>query len=1564
MALSGSVEFTIKAKNLTSKPTLEIVSDLQKLDDAQLGIIDSAGRVTRSTAELVAEQEALLQVSGELEKRLGKIDAYEKNEGKIKELSIALADAKNKYSEFSTVLFNAQESGSQTAISTATSNLKAANTAITQTQSQLDRLVRSQEKLRTQSLARGGVDLTQGGTARATTEAARDTVERQKQFNIQLQLYAAEQAQEVAANRQAEAEKQAVAKQTAAEQVRLDEIALANRRAYESELGRLFDQQDAEKAEARKNEEKEKAALKEKIALQKQATEQLERFREAGARANVALDIAQHTRVAPTAPAASTSAATAVTGAIDPLKAQLSTLAGVESALTDVEAKIKEVGTTSGSAATKVETLTAQEKRLDQVSKTLGSQAGFIDKLNTQNTAVATARDRLTEAEAEVRKWAKAVESAAQPNEAMLAFLQQAQGRLQGATTSFNTQNATLQRLRTEAQAAGINVDKLSQEETRLVSTAQRAAAAQRQVGEALDQSGKKGTGLLDFFKKYNAGGRTTLSFTQRLRGEILSLAASYIGLQAAVRGVGAVLNAVNVSQAVKAQISQTSDSPEQAKEQFDFLLSEARRTSQSFEAVADGYRIMVRQAREFGLSQAAVNRMFSDSLTVSRSYGQTQEQLRGTMLALGQIFDKGTIQAQEFKQQLSNAGLAGLFPVLQKVMKDQGINSILELRKAMELGTISAANMGLVFDAMARSGQVAFNENMKTWAAQVGRFQTELFVLENSFADSGFLDGVSKSLTRVSELLAQPETQENIKQLGVLLGQLIEAAAALATNVDVLKGAWTALEVFIGGKLVFSMLRLVGRLEALSLATTGLAATTPGLTTVLGVSSKVGLWGTVVGVGIALGVMLDKIPGVEAELDRLSNANFWDTFERRAKQFGGLVPVLTLLEKAAAIPGQALGEGLAQVVTAKSLFGDVEKREAATRAALEATTAELRKVNQERKSIMDKGADATAADLARLKELTAQAQRLVDKSNLIKPPKITFVAGGEGPKPSSPSSPADAKDQQAAEFKRLSAQTGLDTSTKATEKLEEENNQARLREQGKFLELYTAQYKEQIEAADRAVRNARLAIQVTDNKATQDTLAKALANQVALKKAIAEKAAADSNKISKKSGEKQESEQAQFAKKEISLHEQTNALKLDSDKKLAELTARVEDNSWEARKAVVDAQIAEINQKYQVAIDRNTRAIAQGQKVGSNTAQLEADNAALRSLQAQLDSRKKLAEAIALQKFNLDTAQRAEDEINEKLKLRSALLSAVDEQRKAGLITLDEAQARTRKINETTLGGTGGVDSMIDGLIASLDNLIAKQQQAGPAAAAYTQKLELLRAEMIALKAATDASAASVDPLTAKIGQLGATAISSSLSTLVTEAAKAGAGIEGIGKAWAHTRDAMRNALADMLQQLAIYMIQMQIAKALSNWGQSLGGGWGKAISAIGGALGSKAHTGAVVGAGGVGGATPAVINPLWFIGAPRFHTGGLPGLAPDEFPIIAQKGEEILSKNNPRNVLNGGNGGNTSQVGVPGGDVNVHMHADAGSFFSAGLNTKRGQKDFFLFFEANRSRISKLIK
>ena len=57
-------------------------------------------------------------------------------------------------------------------------------------------------------------------------------------------------------------------------------------------------------------------------------------------------------------------------------------------------------------------------------------------------------------------------------------------------------------------------------------------------------------------------------------------------------------------------------------------------------------------------------------------------------------------------------------------------------------------------------------------------------------------------------------------------------------------------------------------------------------------------------------------------------------------------------------------------------------------------------------------------------------------------------------------------------------------------------------------------------------------------------------------------------------------------------------------------------------------------------------------------------------------------------------------------------------------------------------------------------------------------------------------------------------------------------------------------------------------------------------------------------------------------FLGARRFHSGGLAGLRFNEVPIIAQKGEMILTRADQRALLgllrNGGGSGGGNQVNV----------------------------------------------
>ncbi|MBF0602933.1 MAG: phage tail tape measure protein [Nitrospirae bacterium] len=105
---------------------------------------------------------------------------------------------------------------------------------------------------------------------------------------------------------------------------------------------------------------------------------------------------------------------------------------------------------------------------------------------------------------------------------------------------------------------------------------------------------------------------------------------------------------------------------------------------------------------------------------------------------------------------------------------------------------------------------------------------------------------------------------------------------------------------------------------------------------------------------------------------------------------------------------------------------------------------------------------------------------------------------------------------------------------------------------------------------------------------------------------------------------------------------------------------------------------------------------------------------------------------------------------------------------------------------------------------------------------------------------------------------------------------------------------------LADLARIAVRESITGPLAKAL---GMSMGGsssgaagsgfGFGDVFEGIGSLFSSIFHDGGIVGDGAI---SRRSVPSQIFVGAPRFHSGGIIG--PDEVPIIAQRGERVLSR------------------------------------------------------------------
>lgn len=117
---------------------------------------------------------------------------------------------------------------------------------------------------------------------------------------------------------------------------------------------------------------------------------------------------------------------------------------------------------------------------------------------------------------------------------------------------------------------------------------------------------------------------------------------------------------------------------------------------------------------------------------------------------------------------------------------------------------------------------------------------------------------------------------------------------------------------------------------------------------------------------------------------------------------------------------------------------------------------------------------------------------------------------------------------------------------------------------------------------------------------------------------------------------------------------------------------------------------------------------------------------------------------------------------------------------------------------------------------------------------------------------------------------------------------------------------DAVKAAALAFIQSLAKMAAEALAKKAIL----SLTGG-GSGDGGFASFLASFFHTGGVVGQGG----QRRAVNPLVFAGAPRYHSGGMVGLKPDERPAILQTGERVLNRKETADY-NGGGGGNGYRI------------------------------------------------
>ena len=1148
-----------------------------------------------------------------------------------------------------------------------------------------------------------------------------------------------------------------------------------------------------------------------------------------------------------------TGVADALKDIADPATAAVRSLEGVEKALVAIEGKVKAI---NGPVKDYKQTLA----EVEGVQKSLQATAGKVDGYAKQMVAVRQARDEYVQAR---QALAALTEQARSGNAGknIANDMTAAQAALRRTSQAMADQTSKAKTMRAELRTLGVDTRNLGAANNELVSQANRAkgavdnlTAAYKKYGVEVENADNKAKA------KWFEGGRTTLSWMQRIRGEVLSLATGYIGLQAAINTANGAIDAYRSKQTIESRLSQVVGQDAKAiAAEWDYLQGQAQRLGFAFEPMALSYSKFALAAKQNNMTLAEGRFIFEKFAEGARVAKMSTDDFEGSLKAVEQMLSKGQIQAEELRQQLGDrlVGAMGL------AARSAGM-TIAEFNKAMEQGQISAE---YVID-LAREVGKEYSSGLafatKSFEAENARLQTAVYNFKLAIAEGGFIEAYTTFIGRLAELLSSQEGKQLAQSLSDGFVAVVNILQWCADNVDTLAAAFAA---FLALNVFEWLSRVVSNFAALRGEVTAGIQVVGGLVAALKTGS-----GAMGAIAASAGVATGALTSARGAAMLLVGA---------LKMVGRAIPIigaaLTAYEVYTAITGRkdkggaANSEDLPAMPTAGDATEDPGRSGRDNRVYL-ALNKEIERENTALNKRM------ATANLRGAKADLAERKRLVDEHY---------------------------------DTLRKQAETGIKDETKRAERMNQINAlslKAQALEEQKF---NNEQSSRNAGGADKRVRLAQEVAQelgrIEDDLRKRETEADPTVAFEERRKARLAAISHEYDKLMRKIDQMAKFDAAGAAKAKetvvayVAKRQAVEGLKADQEE-LQRLEGLV-NSQLQLRSTIYESLLAQYNagvitqKEFQALVLQNNITMAEGVNNAGEKLRTFAeamkdvmDPAAYQMLMARLDT--------VMAKNNV-TTQNAQQQ----------LAFAQAEHNKL----LQEIQLKQEAINAQEAAGVLLKHQAIDA-VAALNNEYRERA---------IQSAEELRALIATATTPENAEAmavltASLDNYILKLGdartgwsalhQLAVDVAGEGLSTafdsMATALASVIAGQQTIAEGFGNMGIAAAKFFADFLMQIGLAIVKQQLLNAL----QAMGGGWASVGTAISGAI---KHGGGIAGAPG----RSRAVDSSVFAGAPRFHSGGIPGLAANEVPTILEKGEEVLTRDDPRHILNGGGGGGGSQ-------------------------------------------------
>lgn len=515
-------------------------------------------------------------------------------------------------------------------------------------------------------------------------------------------------------------------------------------------------------------------------------------------------------------------------------------------------------------------------------------------------------------------------EAIAQTNAAQSASIQEARA----AKQAYQQQQQALQVLRSAIRAAGtdvqalnalFNADTASANRFRgalhaLQSTATVAAPAQRQVATAAKETagamadGTQQAGAYEqSLRRLGSSGRQTLSMWQRIRGEVIALTLSYVGLYGAMDQLRGVVDTYNKLQAAQVKLGVAFGSTEKAAQEFQWLRQEADRLGLSYVDLTNEYSKFAVAINQSPQLAGKARELFLPFAEAGRVLNLTADDISGVLVAITQMASKGTVSMEELRQQLGDR-LVGAFEQMAKALGLSGK----ELAKLVASGDLAASTaLPRLAEQLHKTFGPGVAQSAQTLSAEMARFQNTVADMQASFANGGFADALTESLRDLNEYFKSDEGRKFFEQLGAAAGIAVKALAQVPKHFDLIA---IALATLVGIKAS----AFIGNLNAQFKAymTTGVQATRITAANTAAMSANAAGAGRLRTLMIALQV---SMRGVQTSTTAASTATLAGTarFNAMAVSVRTLTGAVALLRAGLAALGGPVGIALTAITAA-----------------------------------------------------------------------------------------------------------------------------------------------------------------------------------------------------------------------------------------------------------------------------------------------------------------------------------------------------------------------------------------------------------------------------------------------------------------------------------------------------------------------------------------------------------------------------------------------------------------------------------------------------------------------